>query len=295
MILSMTGYGRGVAQSPAKRIQVEIKSVNSKQLDLTMRFPSYFKELEVTLRNPVAQKLGRGKVEVWVNVENLSENTSLNLNYRLLESYRLQLQELGKKLNLGEPEDWYSLLLRLPDSMKNDASELSEEDAETFRCAFFSAVDALIDFRKSEGVKLYDFFVEKIQSIRSLLEKITPYEEERIIKIRERLEEHLLKLSSIEYDKGRLEQELIFYIEKLDVTEEKVRLNAHMNYFLETLNLNLDNPSEGQGKKLGFIAQEMGREINTLGSKSNQADMQKLVVMMKDELEQIKEQVLNVL
>lgn len=295
MIASMTGFGRGIAQSPTKRIQIEIKSVNSKQLDLSMRFPPYFKEMEVTLRNPAAFKLGRGKVEVWATVENLVENSNIDLNFKLLESYKLQLQDLGVKLKIGEPKDWFSLLLRLPDSMKTETAMMNTEDEEAFKEAFSEALKSLVDFREIEGKKLYDFFVTKIDRIKELLELINPYEEERIIKIRERLEEQLSKLTSLEYDKGRLEQEMIFYIEKLDVTEEKVRLNAHLNYFIETLNLDYKDASQGQGKKLGFIAQEMGREINTLGSKANHAEMQKIVVMMKDELEQIKEQVLNVL
>lgn len=295
MITSMTGFGRGVARQEGKRIQVEIKSVNSKQLDISMRLPSRFKEMEITLRNPLGNLVGRGKVEVWATIENLSGHTEFELNQQLLEGYKLQIIELGKKLSLPEPEDWYSILLRMPDSLKNDNSSLTEEEEQTFMMAFNEAIMNLIDFRKTEGEKLYSFFCEKITSIENLLQQIAPFEEERIVKIKERLTEHLEKLDSIEYDRARLEQELIFYIEKLDVTEEKVRLQAHLNYFKQTLDNNHENPGEGQGKKLGFITQEIGREINTLGSKSNHAEMQKIVVMMKDELEQIKEQVMNVL
>lgn len=295
MISSMTGFGRGVAVSSTKRIQIEIKSVNSKQLDAVMRFPSYFKEMEITLRPILANKLGRGKIEVWATIENLSGHTPVEINTKLIETYKLQLQELGEKLNLGEPADWYSLLLRLPESLKSDSSVNEEDEKDVFLAAFNDALSALIEFRKQEGESLYLFFKEKINNIEQLLHKVSPFEEERVIKIRERLEEQLSKLSTIEHDQGRLEQELIFYIEKLDVTEEKVRLKNHLSYFLETLNAENVNASEGTGKKLGFICQEIGREINTLGSKSNHAEMQKIVVMMKDELEQIKEQVLNVL
>ncbi|MDE6577373.1 MAG: DUF1732 domain-containing protein, partial [Muribaculaceae bacterium] len=209
--------------------------------------------------------------------------------------YKEQLENLGKSLNLPQPADWYSLLMRMPESMKVETTAVDELEKEAFITACMEAVDALVEFRRKEGKKLYAFFVEKIKRIRQLLSEIAPYEAERVPKIRERLEEQLSRLTSIEYDKGRLEQELIFYIEKLDVTEEKVRLSAHLNYFMETLGGEDDYNHSGQGKKLGFIAQEMGREINTLGSKSNHAEMQQIVVRMKDELEQVKEQVLNVL
>ena len=295
MIFSMTGFGRGVAQSKDKRIQIEIKSLNSKQLDLVFRFPSSLKETEVKLRNIVAQRLGRGKIEIWATIENLSETSQVEINTQLLGEYKLQIQELGKKLSLGEPQDWYTLLLRMPDAMKNLSTELTEDDIKALNEAFEDALNNILAFRKDEGKRLEAFFKEKIENISCLLEQVKPYEEERVHKIKERLEERLDKLCSIEYDKGRLEQELIFYIEKLDVTEEKVRLTSHLKYFLETLEMEIPEPSEAQGKKLGFITQEMGREINTLGSKANQAEMQKIVVRMKDELEQIKEQILNIL
>lgn len=295
MISSMTGFGRGGAQTESKRIKVEIKSLNSKQLDLSMRVPSSYRELEVSMRNPIATRLERGKVELSANVENLGAETPSRVNVEVLRLYKGQLEELGRSLGLPEPADWYTVLLRMPDSMKSEQAEVGEEELEAFRKACMEAVDALVDFRHREGRKLYSFFVEKISRIRKLLEEVEPYEKERVPKIKERLEDQLSRLTSIEYDRGRLEQELIFYIEKLDVTEEKVRLSAHLNYFMETLGDSEACPKEGQGKKLGFIAQEMGREINTLGSKSNHAEMQKIVVKMKDELEQIKEQVLNVL
>lgn len=295
MISSMTGFGRGGSHTDSKRIKVEVKSLNSKQLDLSMRVPPYFREMEVTMRNPIARKLERGKVELSATVESLVAEAPTTINVDLLENYKSQLIEMGERLGLPEPGDWYTLLLRMPESMKTETVSLTEEDVKAFEEACMEAVDALISFRREEGRKLYFFFIDKISRIRKLLEEIGPYEAERVPKIKERLEEQLGRLTSVEYDKGRLEQELIFYIEKLDVTEEKVRLTSHLNYFLDTLGDESSYPSDGQGKKLGFIAQEMGREINTLGSKSNNAEMQKIVVRMKDELEQIKEQVLNVL
>lgn len=291
----MTGFGRGSAQTSTKRVKVEIKSLNSKQLDLSLRVPAYFREMEVTMRNPIAAKLERGKVELAATVENLVAEPSTTVNIDLLGAYKRQLEEMGSSLNLPEPTDWYGLLLRMPESMKSEHVSIGEEDEDAFSRACNEAIDSLIEFRRREGRKLYSFFIEKIGKIRQLLDEVSPLEEERVPKIRERLEEQLSRLSSIEYDRGRLEQELIFYIEKLDVTEEKLRLATHLNYFMETLGSDTGYPEAGQGKKLGFIAQEIGREINTLGSKSNHAGMQKIVVRMKDELEQIKEQVLNVL
>ncbi len=291
----MTGFGRGVAQTPTKRIKVEIKSLNSKQLDLSLRVPASYREMEVTLRNPMAEVLERGKVELVATVENVVVEATSAINVELLCVYKSQVEQLACSLGLPQPADWYSVLLRMPDAMKSETQIVGEEDEMAFKEACTEALDALVDFRRREGRKLYDFFRSKIERIRSLLDEVGPYEAERVPKIRERLEDQLSRLTSIEYDRGRLEQELIFYIEKLDVNEEKLRLATHLNYFIETLGGDDDYPKNGQGKKLGFIAQEMGREINTLGSKSNHADMQKIVVMMKDELEQIKEQVLNVL
>lgn len=295
MILSMTGFGRGCASSPTKKITVEIKSLNSKQFDFSMRVPSFFRELEVETRNKMASEFERGKVDVTVSVENLAVETSASINIPLLASYREQLENMKAHLDLPDPTDWYMLLLRMPDAMKTETGKMEKVDADAFVKACEEAAAALTDFRAQEGEKLYFFFREKISNIRQLLAEIEPYEESRVPKIRARLEEQLSRLSSIEYDKGRLEQELIYYIEKLDISEEKLRLNAHLDYFLQTLDGEEKGKGQGQGKKLGFIAQEMGREINTLGSKSNQAEMQKIVVRMKDELEQIKEQVLNVL
>lgn len=291
----MTGFGRGCGQTPEKKVRIEIKSLNSKQLDLSLKVPSAYKEMEVLLRQPIAECLERGKVDVSVTVENVVPDSGATVNAELLEVYKGQLESLGQRLGLPAPADWYTLLLRMPEAIKTEIPAVGENDRDAFLAALKEAIDNLVSFRRAEGAKLYKFFVEKIERIRALLHDVEPFEAERVPKIRERLEEQLARLSSIEYDRARLEQELIFYIEKLDVTEEKLRLKSHLNYFLETLGASDVYPVSGQGKKLGFIAQEMGREINTLGSKSNHAEMQKIVVMMKDELEQIKEQVLNVL
>ncbi|MDE6027589.1 MAG: YicC family protein [Muribaculaceae bacterium] len=294
----MTGFGRGCASSLTKKITVEIKSLNSKQFDFSMRVPSFFRELEVESRNRLAAEFERGKIDVTVSVENLAEEAAATINIPVLAGYKAEIERMGRELNLPEPADWYHVLLRLPDAMKIEAGKMEKEDAEAFAAARDEAARSLMELRAQEGEKLYRFFEEKIANIRKLLNEVEPYEESRVPKIRARLEDQLSRLSSIEYDKGRLEQELIFYIEKLDISEEKLRLKAHLDYFLQTLDgsdKDERGKGQGQGKKLGFIAQEMGREINTLGSKSNQADMQKIVVRMKDELEQIKEQVLNVL
>ena len=290
MILSMTGFGRGVSASPAKNITIELKSLNSKQLDLSMRVPQYFREKEVEMRNKIAEVLLRGKVELSVLIENITAETNASINLSVLKNYKEQIIKMAEELQIDCPADWYATLLRLPDALKTESVQVGEEELQALWDALQEALKNMVEFRTHEGEKLEVFFREKIDNIRTLLVQTEPFEADRVPKIRARLEENLSKLGNIDYDKNRLEQELIFYIEKLDVNEEKLRLRSHMNYFIETL-----EGEFGQGKKLGFIAQEMGREINTLGSKSNNAEMQQLVVRMKDELEQIKEQVLNVL
>lgn len=290
MILSMTGFGRGVSASPAKNITIELKSLNSKQLDLSMRVPQYFREKEVEMRNKIAEVLLRGKVELSVLIENVTAETNASINLSVLKNYKEQIIKMAEELQIDCPADWYATLLRLPDALKTESVQVGEEELQALWDALQEALKNMVEFRTHEGEKLEVFFREKIDNIRTLLAQTEPFEADRVPKIRARLEENLSKLGNIDYDKNRLEQELIFYIEKLDVNEEKLRLRSHMNYFIETL-----EGEFGQGKKLGFIAQEMGREINTLGSKSNNAEMQQLVVRMKDELEQIKEQVLNVL
>ena len=295
MIESMTGYGKAIYLNPNKRITVELRSINSKQLDLIIRMPSIYRDQENIVRSEISKSLERGKIDLTVTIDNLIEESSVTFNKNLLSEYKKQIEDIISELNLPPVNDLLPLLLRMPDAMKTQTQEAGEEETEGLLKACHDGVKALHDSRLEEGRKLYVFFKQKTSKIRELLKEIDQYEAERIPKIRERLEEQLSKLESIEYDKSRLEQELIFYIEKLDVTEEKTRLESHLNYFDETLGKEDEEETGGKGKKLGFIAQEIGREINTLGSKSNNAEMQKIVVMMKDELEQIKEQVLNVL
>lgn len=291
MLLSMTGFGKGVAENNTKKFTVELKTLNSKQLDFSSRIPSLYREMELECRNRVASQVERGKVDLVVNVENLGANSEVSINIEKVVAYKAQLERMSQELGIPEPEDWYTVLLRLPDVMHIDKSD-SIDDEE--RVAMLKAVDdacvALREFRAKEGKRLSEFFTTRISRISALLEEVPKYETERISKIRSRIEEALSQIPQVDYDRGRYEQEMIFYIEKLDINEEKQRLSQHLDYFMETM-----NGEPGQGKKLGFIAQEMGREINTLGSKSNHAEMQILVVKMKDELEQIKEQVLNVL
>ncbi len=291
MLLSMTGFGKAVVQEGSKKFTVEIKSLNSKQLDMASRVPAAYREHELDLRNIVNARLERGKVDMTVYMENLGLDTSATVNVDRLAAYRQQLADAALAIGVAEPTDWLSILMRLPDTIRTEApTPATEDEVKAIRSAVNEAVDALIEFRRKEGLKLEAFFSERIARIAELLDEVPRYETDRVAKIRTRIEEALVRIPQVEYDKGRLEQEMIFYIEKLDITEEKQRLAQHLNYFLETM-----AAKPGQGKKLGFIAQEMGREINTLGSKSNQADLQILVVKMKDELEQIKEQVLNVM
>lgn len=291
MLLSMTGFGKAVATIPNKKITVEIKSLNSKQLDITSRVPAAFREKELDMRNLIASRLERGKVDFQIYAESIGAETTVSLNIPLMAAYKSQVEEMARTLGIAWPDDWYSVLLRFPETVKSELpAALTEEESAALIEAVKSAIEALMQFREKEGKKLEEFFTAKIDNIKALLGSIEPFEKERVAKIRARLEENLAKIDSISIDNNRLEQEMIFYIEKLDVNEEKQRLAQHLNYFMETM-----NSGHGQGKKLGFITQEMGREINTLGSKSNHAEMQKIVVKMKDELEQIKEQVLNVM
>lgn len=285
----MTGFGRSIVEYNHNKIIAEVKSLNSKQFDLLMRVPGYYRELEPELRSVLAEHLQLGKVDLTITLENLGE-ASVVLNVEAMEHYKRQIEDMCTRLNIAWPTDWVGQLMRMPDAMKSEVRLLSDSERNIVKGAVVKAAHALTDFRRTEGAKLEVFFADKIRRIGELLSEVEPFENSRVAKLRERLEAQLQKLQGVEIDAGRLEQELIYYIEKLDVTEEKTRLRAHLNYFTETM-----GGEPGQGKKLGFIAQEMGREINTLGSKSNNAEMQRIVVKMKDELEQIKEQVLNVL
>lgn len=291
MIQSMTGFGKGVSTTPSLKISVEIKSLNSKQLDISTRTPGIFREADLQLRQTIGDALHRGKVDVLVLVEDVTGSSPVSINIEVVRAYKQQIMAMASDLDIAWPSDWYATLLRMPDAIKQQVSAPDEEQINALMQAAATAIEAMVDFRTREGARLETYFTEKLNAISSLLAEVEPFETERVTRIRERLEDNLSRLEGVDYDRGRLEQELIFYIEKLDVTEEKTRLRSHLAYFAETLALT----SPGQGKKLGFIAQEMGREINTLGSKSNNADMQRIVVRMKDELEQIKEQVLNVL
>ena len=291
MIQSMTGYGNAVVAHKDKKIHVEIKSLNSKQLDLQTRIAPLYREKEMEMRQMVAEALIRGKVDMSVWIEKESAVDATPVNAALVENYYHQLKDISAKVGIPEPQDWIYTLTRMPDVLtKTDVETLEDEEWAVVKGAVSEALKNLVDFRKQEGAALQKKFTEKIDNIAQLLADIEPYEKGRVEKIRARIEDGLKQIPGVEYDKNRLEQELIYYIEKLDISEEKQRLANHLKYFRETMN----DPA-GQGKKLGFIAQEMGREINTTGSKSNQAEMQNIVVKMKDELEQIKEQVLNAL
>ncbi len=287
----MTGYGKAVVAYKGKKINVEIKSLNSKQLDLTTRIAPPYREKEMEMRQLIAQHLLRGKVEMSLWVEKDATAEAATVNTALMQGYYNQLRGFAEANGIGGQVDWLQTLTRMPDVLaKNETETLDDEEWAAGRQAVEEAIDRLVDFRKQEGAALEKKFAEKIDNIEALLQSIEPYEKSRVEKIRNRITEGLKQIPDVEYDKNRLEQELIYYIEKLDISEEKQRLTNHLKYFRETM-----AGQAGQGKKLGFIAQEMGREINTTGSKSNQAEMQNIVVKMKDELEQIKEQVLNAL
>ncbi len=287
----MTGYGKAVVAFKDKKINAEIKSLNSKQLDLLTRVTPLYREKEMEIRQQIAARLERGKVDFALWVEKDTGVDPTPVNGALMANYYHQLKDIASKTGIPEPADWMMTLTRMPDVLtRTDNEVLTSEEWKAASEAVMMAIDALVEFRKQEGAALQKKFVEKIDNIERLMAEIEPYEKGRVEKIRQRITDGLLQIPGVDYDKNRLEQELIYYIEKLDISEEKQRLANHLRYFRETM-----ADGHGQGKKLGFIAQEMGREINTTGSKSNQAEMQNIVVQMKDELEQIKEQVLNVL
>ena len=291
MIQSMTGYGKTVVAYKGKKINVEVKSLNSKALDLSTRIAPIYREKEMEIRQIITKKVVRGKVDFAIWVEKDASVDAAPVNAALVANYYRQISEIAENTGIPAPTDWFTLLLRMPDVTTRTESEvLDDEEWDVARQAVNEAVDKLVEFRTQEGAALQKKFGEKIDNIEQLLHSIEPWEKARVEKIRSRIVDGLKSIPDVEYDKNRLEQELIYYIEKLDINEEKQRLANHLRYFRETM-----NEPAGQGKKLGFIAQEMGREINTTGSKSNQAEMQNIVVKMKDELEQIKEQVLNAL
>lgn len=294
MILSMTGYGKSTVTFKEKKINVEIKSLNSKSFDLSTRITPLYREKEIDIRKKLSHSLIRGKIDFSIWIEKDSTIDIAQINTQIVEDYYKQIKAISAQTGIKEPNDseWYNILLRLPDiTTKVETETLSNEEWDCAEEAINQAINSLVEFRTQEGLALEHKFKEKIDNIENLLISIEPYETSRVPRIKEKIIEELNQIPTIEYDTNRLEQELIYYIEKLDISEECQRLSNHLKYFRKTM----EEKVQVKGKKLGFIAQEIGREINTTGSKSNQADMQKIVVMMKDELEQIKEQVLNAL
>jgi len=291
MLQSMTGFGKATCEYNNKKIVIEVKSLNSKQLDVSIKIPNLYREKELEIRNEISQKLERGKIDFSLFIENAGKETATQFNQTIIEGYYQQINDLSEYLGINPPNNWFDIFLRLPDSLKTEISELDENEWQAVKKAIQQAFDELKAFRMQEGKAIENVFYNKISNIQQLLNEIAPFEAERIEKIKEKLKEELESISDkVDYDKNRMEQELIYYIEKLDINEEKSRLQNHLNYFIQVL-----EEEQAQGKKLGFIAQEIGREINTLGAKANHSEIQKIVVKMKDELEQIKEQVLNVL
>jgi uncharacterized protein (TIGR00255 family) len=282
----MTGFGKATLQLPTKKITVEIKSLNSKGLDLNTRMPSVFREMELGLRNQLSQRLERGKIDFSLYVEVTGEETSSKINVPIVKGYIAQMKAV---IPNADETELMKMAVRMPDALKTERDEIDENEWKQIQTVIDEALENMVQFRKDEGVSLEKEFLHRIANIMTLMNNAVSYDGERVTTVKTRLRTALDELKA-NVDENRFEQELIFYLEKYDITEEKVRLENHLNYFIETL-----AGTEANGRKLGFITQEMGREINTMGSKSNHAEMQKLVVMMKDELEKIKEQVLNVL
>lgn len=285
MIVSMTGYGKTIVQLPQKKVTIEVKSLNSKNLDLNVRIPTIYKEKELDIRKLLSKELVRGKVEFSIYIEVTGEETTTRINKEIVNSYIDQLREIA----VTSPENTLEIAMRLPDALKTEREELDEEEWKAIAEGIEATIAKIVAYRNDEGMTLEDDFKERIQAIQRLSEEVVELDVERLEYVREKLKKAVDELKE-DIDQNRFEQELIYYLEKLDITEEKVRLKNHLDYFLQELNGNVSN-----GKKLAFISQEIGREINTTGSKSNYAPMQKLVVQMKDELEKIKEQLLNVL
>ena len=286
MIQSMTGFGKATLQLPTKKITVEVKSLNSKGLDLSVRMPSVYREMELSLRNEISLALERGKIDFSIYIESTAEQTSTKVNVPIVKAYMAQLREVYGD---ADETELMKMAVRMPDTMKIEREEIDENDWLEIQKVIKEAISNILNFRQAEGVSLENEFQLRIGNIRSYMNEALALDPERVQAIKDRLQTAISELK-VNVDENRFEQELIYYLEKLDITEEKVRLTNHLDYFLETI-----KGKEANGRKLGFITQEMGREINTMGSKSNHAQMQKLVVMMKDELEKIKEQVLNVL
>lgn len=291
MIQSMTGFGKATGEYRGKKIVVEIKTLNSKQIDISTRIASLYREKDIEIRNELSSTLDRGKIELALYIENTGKESVPQFNSEIIDSYYQQIKSISQATGIPVSDNILELLLRLPEVLKSEQAELDEQEWIMVKHILAQAIQNVKEFRQLEGRALEGMFRENIAKIAYLLIEINPYENERIEKIKARLDEHLQQLADkLEFNSNRLEQELIFYMERLDISEEKLRLKTHLDYFLNTLEMEV-NP----GKKLHFITQEIGREINTLGSKSNHSEMQKLVVEMKDKLEQIKEQVANIL
>lgn len=291
MIQSMTGYGKAVCELPNKKISIEIKSLNSKQLDLNTRMPNLYREKEIEVRSLLGKHLSRGKIDLSFYVEAATSDKITKINQQVISNYHEQLKAIASDLGLDNSTDYLKVIMPLPDTVKVELAELDEEEWKAIVNTLNNAINDITDFRKREGMALEADIRERIELISQLLNEVPKYESQRIDKIRTRIRENLDELvQNNKIDENRFEQEIIFYLEKLDVTEEKVRLSNHLEYFIETI-----ESEDAVGKKLGFITQEIGREINTLGSKANDADLQKIVIRMKDELEKIKEQILNIL
>lgn len=291
MIRSMTGFGKAVCELPTKKVHIEIKSLNSKQLDLNTRIPPIYREKELDVRNELARKLQRGKVDFTIFVETMIPDKITQLNEQVITNYYQQLSSISAKLGISNNTDYLRVILPLPDTLKVEQTELDETEWNQIMKSISQAIDSIDRYRIQEGKMMESEISQRATIISELLEQVPQFEKIRIEKIKARIRENLAELAEkTKMDENRFEQEMIYYLEKLDVSEEKVRLDNHISYFFETLKEN-----EPVGKKLAFITQEMGREINTLGSKANDTDMQRLVIQMKDELEKIKEQSLNVL
>jgi uncharacterized protein (TIGR00255 family) len=291
MIKSMTGFGKSICELPAKRVIIEIKSLNSKQLDVNARIPNLYREKDLAIRNAISQKLERGKIDVTFYVESMVPDKIPQVNEEVVSAYHRQLKSVANKLEIVDTTDFLRIIMPLPDTMKTTHAELDNEEWKTIASGLYEAIDHLDSFRTQEGESMLKDVQAKSESIKDLLAKITPFEKQRTENIRNRIRENLSEYdSNSAVDENRFEQELIYYLEKLDISEEKVRLSNHIQYFNETM-----SEDGAVGKKLGFITQEMGREINTLGSKANDSDIQHIVVKMKDDLEKIKEQILNIL
>jgi len=288
MLMSMTGFGKITGSFESKKVSIEIRSLNSKSLDLNVRIASNYRELESEIRKIVGEELDRGKIDVYINLDSTGDTKNFTLNKDLAKAYFEDLKEVNALIN-GKTEDYLSLILRMPDIYNNEREELSTEEKKWLLALMREACGKLNEFRRQEGDALVQEFTLRIEDIRRLLLEVPKYEAERLEVVRDRMRKGLEELENGKHDQNRLEQEMIFYIEKLDVSEEKMRLMNHLDYYIQTMKVPMS------GKKLGFISQEIGREINTLGSKSNHAEMQKLVVDMKDNLEKIKEQILNTL